>query len=304
MKCCEGLVAFSNWLETNPLDATAQALWMHLFALWQKGGSPDEFVVANSTLEAKIGVTFKPLNNHRNTLIQRGLISYQGLPKRKGGKYRLLLFAQSIGTSVGKSPIDTPIDMDVTRSMGISRTESPTDRPIDPPTDAPIDRPTDHPAGVFLQEGMNERKNDGMNETRAEEKVEDPWQTMQSLFRQTFGRAMRKTDYDVVNEYLDDGMDISVIVYALEAAKANGADTVKYLWTTIGDWFANRNVKTVADYLRMMEQQQTDQPPQPPRQQQQGKRSGGMQKNNVVPISDYDRDVIEAWANRGGRQSG
>jgi len=51
MNYIKELNAFIDWLETNPLDATAQALWFHLMAICNKCGWPEWFAVANLTLK-------------------------------------------------------------------------------------------------------------------------------------------------------------------------------------------------------------------------------------------------------------
>lgn len=94
MNYMDEINAFIDWLEINPLDAGAQALWFHLMAICHKSGSPDWFTVANLTLQAKLGVTDKTLAKHRNTLINKGRIAYKNQGKRKAGKYRIIPFNQ------------------------------------------------------------------------------------------------------------------------------------------------------------------------------------------------------------------
>lgn len=87
--------AFMNWLDTNPLDATTQALWFHIMAIANKSGWPKDFTIANLTLMAKVNVSENTLNKHRNFLIQKGRIEYKNQGKQKAGKYRLIPFTSN-----------------------------------------------------------------------------------------------------------------------------------------------------------------------------------------------------------------
>jgi DnaD/phage-associated family protein len=87
--------AFVNWLEINPLEPTTQTLWFHLMVIANKSGYPEWFTVANSLLQAKVGVTENTLIKHRNYLVQKGRIEYKSMGKQKAGKYRLSSFFTS-----------------------------------------------------------------------------------------------------------------------------------------------------------------------------------------------------------------
>lgn len=90
------LSAFSDWLETNTLDSSAQALWLHLMIIANKSRCPEWFTVANSLLQAKVGVSENTLIKHRNILQQRGRIDYRSQGKQKAGKYRMIPFTSEI----------------------------------------------------------------------------------------------------------------------------------------------------------------------------------------------------------------
>ncbi|KJD55280.1 DNA-binding protein [Bacillus amyloliquefaciens] len=86
---------FMNWLETNPLSATTQALWFHLMHINNKTGWREWFTTSNTTLQAKIEITENTLIKHRKILIELKRIEYE--PQgRKAGKYKLISFENPV----------------------------------------------------------------------------------------------------------------------------------------------------------------------------------------------------------------
>ncbi|SFB62716.1 hypothetical protein SAMN05216312_12247 [Cohnella sp. OV330] len=108
------LNAFHDWLETNPLDASAQTLWVHLMALAKKSGWPEWFLVINPLLMAKVGVTENTLSKHRNILQQRGRIEYRSQGKQKAGKYRIIPFTAH---STSNIEVDHEVKREVNREV-------------------------------------------------------------------------------------------------------------------------------------------------------------------------------------------
>lgn len=96
MDFADEMTAFTNWLETNPLEPSAQTLLMHLMVIANKSGYPEWFAVTNPLLMAKVGISENSLTKHRNTLIQKGRIEYKNQGKQQAGKYRLIFFTSNI----------------------------------------------------------------------------------------------------------------------------------------------------------------------------------------------------------------
>ncbi|ASS75799.1 hypothetical protein CIG75_12910 [Tumebacillus algifaecis] len=291
--CYKELKAFADWLETNPLSSIDQALWMHLFMLWQKNGSSDGFVVRNDSLMSKLGGISKPtLQKSRNNLIQKGRIRYEGVEKKKNsGRYWFIPFTAQTGQNI------LPDSLPDTTAHQTGKEILPDGLPDSLPDGLPVPLPEGLPdslSDAFLQEGMNECMNDGMTDTHA--RAEKPLQSMQRIFRETFGRPMRQADWTFVNDYLNDGMQEEVIVFAFEAALVNKPDSPMYLWRILGEWFT-KGIRTVADYRRDLEQKQIE-------KQKQSKipQRSGSQK--VIPMSSHQQQVMNAWEKRFGKQSG
>ncbi|MEI2459222.1 DnaD domain protein [Bacillus subtilis] len=96
---------FMNWLETNPLSATTQALWFHLLHINNKAGWREWFTTSNTTLQAKIEISENTLIKHRKMLIDLKRIEYkpQG---RKAGQYRLISFETPVSE---QEPSEKPV---------------------------------------------------------------------------------------------------------------------------------------------------------------------------------------------------
>ncbi|WEY89742.1 DnaD domain-containing protein [Bacillus subtilis] len=96
---------FMNWLETNPLSATTQALWFHLLHINNKAGWREWFTTSNTTLQAKIEISENTLIKHRKMLIDLKRIEYkpQG---RKAGQYRMISFETPV---TEQEPSEKPV---------------------------------------------------------------------------------------------------------------------------------------------------------------------------------------------------
>lgn len=95
MDFADEMTAFTDWLETNPLEPSAQTLLVHLMVIANKSGYPEWFAVTNPLLQAKVGISENSLTKHRNTLIQKGRIDYKNQGKQQAGKYRLIFFTSN-----------------------------------------------------------------------------------------------------------------------------------------------------------------------------------------------------------------
>ncbi|WP_316276307.1 DnaD domain protein [Bacillus velezensis] len=98
---------FMNWLETNPLSATTQALWFHLMHINNRTGWREWFTTSNTTLQAKIEITENTLIKHRKILIELKRIEYE--PQgRKAGKYKLISFENPVREETENGKADMP----------------------------------------------------------------------------------------------------------------------------------------------------------------------------------------------------
>jgi hypothetical protein len=93
--------SFRLYLKTNPIPATAQALWYVLIDYHNSCGWERWITIDNLRLQAELMISKPTLHQHRLTLIQMGLIEYKSQQKKKNsGKYRLLSF--ELGEVTGK----------------------------------------------------------------------------------------------------------------------------------------------------------------------------------------------------------
>jgi hypothetical protein len=75
--------SFRLYLKTNPIPATAQALWYVLIDFHNSCGWERWITIDNLRLQAELMITKPTLHQHRLTLIQMGLIEYKSQQKRK-----------------------------------------------------------------------------------------------------------------------------------------------------------------------------------------------------------------------------
>ena len=96
MNYLKELNAFYDWLESNPCPSDAIALWHALIAICNKAGWPEEFTVANTTLQAKAGLSRVKLDRWRSFLKMKGLIDYKKSERvNQAGKYRIISLVQN-----------------------------------------------------------------------------------------------------------------------------------------------------------------------------------------------------------------
>lgn len=81
--------SFEDWLEYNELGAGPQLLWYKLLRVANRSGWQSELSIANTRLQSMTKSTEKTLINHRNQLIQCGLLTYKKRGRTKAGIYIL-----------------------------------------------------------------------------------------------------------------------------------------------------------------------------------------------------------------------
>jgi hypothetical protein len=85
--------SFRLYLKTNPIPATAQALWYVLIDFHNSCGWERWITIDNLRLQAELMISKPTLIQYRLMLIQAGLLEYKSQQKRKNsGKYKLLSF--------------------------------------------------------------------------------------------------------------------------------------------------------------------------------------------------------------------
>ncbi len=57
-----------------------------------------------------------------------------------------------------------------------------------------------------------------------------------SKFEEEFGRPLRRTEYEIINEWIEDGVTRDLILEALRLAVYNGALSLRYISTILLDW--------------------------------------------------------------------
>jgi DnaD/phage-associated family protein len=211
-----------------------------LLALWRKSMKlawARTFVMTNTELIYKSGLKNREsLNNHRNKLVQAGLIHYKPPAKGKSdGTYTLEFdLMEAFKKKVVKEPV----------SVADNLTDNLADNL---PYNLPYNLADNFPDTI-------DRKIDSLSDGRIEicARDNDPWEQLQKDFIATFKCMLSPQHYEMINGYLNDGMDIQVILLALEYARNNDATFPKYLWRILDTWLTN-GIKTIEDYRRYMQ---------------------------------------------------
>lgn len=93
------LNSFRNWLLVNPLSTGEIALWHTLISINNMTGWIEWFTAPNTTVQLLTGLSKQGLDNSRNKLIQKGLISYRKGSKNAAGSYKMVTFERMVKKS-------------------------------------------------------------------------------------------------------------------------------------------------------------------------------------------------------------
>lgn len=111
--------AFWSWRLLNQLNSRAADLYMALLHFNNLGGWQKEFTVSSTMLQSVCGISRTELSRHRNTLIQMGLISYQGGKGSRSGFYQIFDLCIVYRTQ----PVTQPVTQTDTQPVTQSRAE-------------------------------------------------------------------------------------------------------------------------------------------------------------------------------------
>lgn len=113
--------AFEDWLEYNELGAGPQLLWYKLLRVANRSGWQSELSIANTRLQSMTKSTEKTLINHRNQLIQCGLLTYKKRGRTKAGIYILTDLTTGeipvTNTTTGNIPVVSTVKPTVNRTV-------------------------------------------------------------------------------------------------------------------------------------------------------------------------------------------
>ncbi|WP_455652060.1 hypothetical protein [Phascolarctobacterium sp.] len=107
--------AFWSWRLLNQLNSRAADLYMALLHFNNLGGWQKEFTVSSTMLQSVCGISRTELSRHRNTLIQMGLISYQGGKGSRSGFYQIFDLCIVYRTQTVTQPVTQTVTQPVTQ---------------------------------------------------------------------------------------------------------------------------------------------------------------------------------------------
>ena len=103
------IMAFYDWLETNPLPTSAIALWHAIANIATKTDRQQEFAVAISVLEAKTGLNAKAVTRARNQLAQSGLIKWKSRKGNQSALYELISLSDNLRDKNDSNFVPQPV---------------------------------------------------------------------------------------------------------------------------------------------------------------------------------------------------
>jgi len=115
--------AFWSWRLLNQLNSRAADLYMALLHFNNLGGWQKEFTVSSTMLQSVCGISRTELSRHRNTLIQMGLISYQGGKGSRSGFYQIFDLCIVYRTQTDTQPVTQLVTQTDTQPVTQSRAE-------------------------------------------------------------------------------------------------------------------------------------------------------------------------------------
>lgn len=221
MDFAEEMTAFTDWLETNPLEPSAQTLLVHLMVIANKSGYPEWFAVTNPLLQAKVGISENSLTKHRNTLIQKGRIEYKNQGKQQAGKYRLNFFTSN---NAVKGEVKAAVKYEVKGEV----------------------------KGSALFKDLKDLNSSSASSSDAPPANE----SFYSAHERVFGFPCNPLQARTLSVYIDqDGLDEAVVVRAIERAGLASAEKYSFsLITKILDDYFHGGARTVSTAIALDEQ--------------------------------------------------
>lgn len=207
------IMAFYDWLETNPLPTSAIALWHAIANIATKTDRQQEFAVAISVLEAKTGMNNKAVTRARNQLAQSGLIKWRS---RKGNQSALYTFVPLSDNLQDKSNSNFVLQPVRQMSHGMSHN---------------------------LSRNLSIYKEDDKHDEHDDKKG---FAAVAEFYEQNIGLLPRYV-MDEIQDLLNTGTEDGLIMEALKIAVSNNARKWSYAKAVLTDC-KNKGICTLKDF--------------------------------------------------------
>lgn len=121
------ILAFYDWLETNPLPSPAIVTWHALMSIANKTGWKQEFAVAVSVISLKTGLNAKAIERARNKLAQDGRIRWKPRGGNKSAIYEMISLcdktdSENVAQDVGEDVVQS-VAQSVSQGVAINKTK-------------------------------------------------------------------------------------------------------------------------------------------------------------------------------------
>lgn len=216
MNYIKQLNAFYSTLEYNPLSANAISLYHAMLNVNNKCGWIAEFKVSNTVLCGKSGLSIASLQRARNELTQNNLVKYKkGSNKTIVSRYCFVVLYGQVDVQAGAQASNAP-------------------------------RAQVHVENLDTLNKHKQKKN--LTTTKDEVAQHNAIKEFSSI-EKTWTKAgmgmMSTSCVQTLVSYLDDGMDVDCILFAIQQADLNGARNLAYV-KSILNRLMKSNIKTKA----------------------------------------------------------
>lgn len=219
MNYIKQLNAYWKRRQLNPLSSGVSDLYMALLNFANMTGWKKQFNVPNQMLSATCGVEKSELYRRRQRLISTGLIHYMSGRKGTAGKYTIIpLYNEGGGnmypTYGNTSSINPLYGNNPVTIVGNNEATNPVTN-----------------VGNIHKEKQNKNRNAivaAATDTRCVESSNESVRIMELWQKAGFG-VMSPMTMEALLSYLEGGMDVECILYAIEQANANNARSLAYV---------------------------------------------------------------------------
>ncbi|MFC0905874.1 DnaD domain protein [Clostridium sp. MT-14] len=245
--------AFRNYLRTNSIPAIAQALWYAIIDYHNHSNWEPWITIDNLRLMADLEISKGTLIKHRNILIQNELLLYKSIPRKKNsGKYCLVSLVEKpvtgVQTGTKNKPDSEPDKPNNQSGINFEPVHEPDLEPECEPECEPDREPVvpgmPHCEPLLERHKLKTKLNKKDNtttptiENQPVDNVDNSGYV--DFFNNNFGHLITQFEMELLESYVEDGMEPEVITLALQEAVESNKRDIRYAKAVLNRWKDNQ----------------------------------------------------------------